>query len=186
MQLLGHLVWRPLAAVLQGEGLHGLYGSFTAASAGAGRVLPSVPVMQASSFVPKGAWPPGVRGLHAEQQHTSAGACLFLQAPHPVAAGCRSCCSRMLPNGCCPSGPSRRQSASLQICSSQPPPRLQSSMLQPRHKAQCLIRQPPVAGREDVWSGQLQSSASRLQNWVRWSKEGGPVLIAVCTAPLRH
>ena len=75
-------------------------------------------------------------------------------------------------------GPSSRQSAFLQFCSSQPPPRLESSMLQPRRKAQCLIRQPPVASRENVWSGQLQLSGSRLQNWMRWSKEGGPVLKA--------
>ena len=34
--------------------------------------------------------------------------------------------------------------------------------LQPRRKPQCLIRQPPATSREDVGSGQLQLSASRL------------------------
>ncbi len=56
-------------------------------------------------------------------------------------------------------GPSSRQSPSLQVCSSQPPPRLQSSMLQPRAQGAVPHQAAASASREDVWSGQLQSSA---------------------------
>lgn len=58
LQLHGQSVWRALAAVLQREGLRGVYGSVKAAAARAGRVLPSVPVMPVSSCLPTGAWPP--------------------------------------------------------------------------------------------------------------------------------